>query len=119
MNDPRLAADQAQAMKVEKPKSLASVTKRRHQYYTPITQKFYGYAQMPRQLSMPYQNQQEYQKLLKRHVDKGQMLKTFDFPAKQGKELKSKTANTLATMQQYGTVPYNQRYGKRINLKLT
>ena len=114
-----LAADQALAMKVEAPKSLVSVTKQRHQYYTPVQQKFYGYAQMPRQLGMPYQNQLEYQKLLKRHIDKGQMLQTFDFPATQGKMLNKKSEQTQQVLESYGTIPSNQRYGKRINLKLT
>ena len=62
--DPRLSAEGALAMKVDEPKSLKNVTKRRHQYYTPVPQKFHGYSQMPRQLCMPYQNEPDYQKLL-------------------------------------------------------
>ena len=48
VQDPRMKPDAALAMKVEAPKSLTSVTKRRHQYYTPVPQKLHGYAQMPR-----------------------------------------------------------------------
>ena len=53
-SDDRLPQEQALAMKCETPKSLGNIQKKRHQYYTPIPQKFFGYAQMPRQMGMPY-----------------------------------------------------------------
>ena len=83
------------------------MTKRRHQYYTPVPQKFFGYSQMPRQQGLPYQNEQEYQKLLKRHIEKGQMLRTFDFPLKKGKEFEKKTDATEKTLSTYGVIASN------------
>jgi len=42
--------------------------------YTPATMHFTGYAQAPNQAIMPYSNENEYQVLLKRHLDKGRLL---------------------------------------------
>ena len=65
------------------------------------------------------QNEQDYQKLLKRHMAKGQMLKNFDLPATQGRELRRKTADTEATLTKFANNPMNREYGRRISLKLS
>lgn len=114
-----MKTDKALAMKVETPKSLASIMSSHNKKYTPIQSKFFGYAQMPRQMSMPYQNEPEYQKLLKRHLDKGHMLRNFDFPRTQGKGLRDKTNSTQNTLTKYSTTYGNRSYGERITLKLS
>ena len=111
--------DEALAMKVEAPKSLTSVSRRRQQYYTPVPQKLHGYAQMPRQTVMPYQNETDYQKLLKRHMDRGQTLQSFDFPPTQGKQLRNKTEQTEAILYKYSSDAENKKFGVRMGLKLT
>ena len=99
--DPRIKPDGQLAMRIDPPKSLTSVNKRRNPHYTPTPQKLYGYAQMPRQQALPYQNDSVFQKLLKRHVDKGQMLREFNFPLTQGKQLRTKAELTDNTFTKY------------------
>ena len=45
-------------------------------------------------------------------------MKTFVFPARQGKELREKSEATAATLNRYAEVPSNSNYSKRISLKL-
>ena len=70
---------------------------------------------MPRQTCLPYQNNQDYQKLLNRHITNGQDAKQFDFPTRKGRELRSKTDSTGITLAKYASNPLNRSYGSRIN----
>ena len=117
--DERASADQALRIKVDSPACLSNIQKKKQQLYTPVPQKFFGYSQMPRQTCLPYQNNTDYQKLLKRHMNKGQVLQTFDFPPNQGRQLKQKTESTEQTIAEYALSPENKRYGKRVSLRLT
>ena len=45
-------------------------------------------------------------------------MKTFDFPVRQGKELREKSEATAATFNRYAEVSANSNYSKRISLKL-
>ena len=47
------------------------------------------------------------------------MLRTFDFPAKQGKAYKEKTDATQGALTKYAQIESNKRYGKRISMKMT
>ena len=74
---------------------------------------------MPRQLCMPYQNEPDYQKLLQRHIEKGSVMRSFDFPAMQGKLYRDKTDQTENALLRHSVTTPNKNYGSRISMKLS
>lgn len=66
-----------------------------------MPQKLFGYAQVPRQACQPYQNEQGYQRLIKRHLDKGNSLSQFEFPKKQGEAYKNNAEKTRAILAKF------------------
>ena len=104
----------ALSVKVGAPKSLSNAKNARVKYYTPAKNKLFGYTQIPRQQVMPYQNDIQYQKLLKRHQDKGHLVENFDFPYSQGAQLKTKTENTINSISKYAISKKNIDYGMAI-----
>ena len=83
-------------------------------YYVPANAKTFGYAQVPRQQVMPYQNEVQYQKLLKRHQDKGHDIENFEFPYNQGKVYKKKTEDTIDTLAKHAKSKYNIEYIEKV-----
>lgn len=47
------------------------------------------------------------------------MLRSFDFPAMQGKLLREKTEHTENALQRHSITTPNKNYGSRIGMKLT
>ena len=57
--------------------------------------------------------------MLKRHTKRGQVLQNFEFPAKQGMDFQKNTEATEYTLAKYANSAANQRYARRIKLKMT